>query len=778
MATSAMSHQAPSGGNGSAPKTDQHQPPNGVAPPAPKPLPPLSKEAELKEQIWIKIGAIAESMDQFDRAIKAYDAALNHNPYSIPALTQIAALYRSQDEFSKASDYFQRVLSVDPNNGEIWGAIGHCFLMMDSLTRAYSAYQQALYHLPNAKEPKLWYGIGILYDRFGSYDHAEEAFSAVMKIDPSFEKANEIYFRLGIIYKSQGKYDKSLSCYQYVLNNPPKPLTEADVYFQIGHVHELSKDYARARDAYERVLTESPGHAKVLQQLGWLYAQPNTGFTNPEHAISLMTKSIESDGTDAQSWYLLGRCYMNEKKHNPAYEAYQQAVYRDGNNAHFWCSIGVLYFQITQYRDALDAYSRALRFNPQLSEVWHNLGTLYETCNNQIEDAINAYSRALEIDPSDEVVKQRMQLLHHAQASGGNAHMTPVPNPQDPAVFHSQVPPPNCQEAQGNLQWAIHRRQSMGVVPCPVVCHPMVNQVVHRRLDLQVVLSPRITLQPRAVTTATMACRVITLLRRLVLDAMGAPTGHHRQCPPMGSTREPHWVLRRVRAKWPQCGTSQGILMSVLASLLPPIWGHQCTNRATVIPEPWVVAHTALLAPHLPRQGTVQRIPITRLCLLEALDHRRITTLFRNRHQVTCSHHPTEALVGVDHCVRQLLRAFHRICTIAEAIFHLHRVVTRLLLPRAVLLGWGLVWDHRIPRPLSHRRLEVIQPNSRPMAQGCLTLRPILIDAGLTTVGCANRKKAQCTLATLAARTIQVTLTGLSRTMAIRTRILKWSIAW
>lgn len=41
-------------------------------------------------------------------------------------------------------------------------------------------------------------------------DHAEEAFSQVMQMQPDFEKANEIYFRLGIIYKQQQKYNQSL----------------------------------------------------------------------------------------------------------------------------------------------------------------------------------------------------------------------------------------------------------------------------------------------------------------------------------------------------------------------------------------------------------------------------------------------------------------------------------------------------------------------------------------------------------------------------------------
>lgn len=63
------------------------------------------------------------------------------------------------------------------------------------------------------QEPKLWYGIGILYDRYGSLEHAEEAFSQVMRMDPRFEKANEIYFRLGIIYKQQQKFQQSLEVF-------------------------------------------------------------------------------------------------------------------------------------------------------------------------------------------------------------------------------------------------------------------------------------------------------------------------------------------------------------------------------------------------------------------------------------------------------------------------------------------------------------------------------------------------------------------------------------
>ncbi|KAJ7226106.1 TPR-like protein [Mycena pura] len=402
-------------------------------------------------------------MGDLDHALSAYESALRHNPMSMAGLTQVAGIARIKENYPKAIDFFQRVLGLQEDNGEVWSALGHCYLMQDDLQKAYSAYQQALYLLPNPKEdPKLWYGIGILYDRYGSLDHAEEAFSSVLRMDKGwspalfqartavwthlqdldFDKANEILFRLGIIYKQQAKYADSLNCFDRILRNPPSPLAHADIWFQIGHVYEQQKDYVNAKDAYERVVADNPGHAKVLQQLGWLYHQDGSSFQNQDLAIQYLTKSLEADPSDAQSWYLLGRAYMAGQKYNKAYEAYQQAVYRDGRNPTFWCSIGVLYFQINQYRDALDAYSRAIRINPYISEVWFDLGSLYESCNNQISDAIDAYARASELDPNNPAITQRLALLKQAQQTGGALPAAPGPQDVHPTAYASAVVPP------------------------------------------------------------------------------------------------------------------------------------------------------------------------------------------------------------------------------------------------------------------------------------------------------------------------------------------------
>jgi glucose repression mediator protein len=76
----------------------------------------------------------------------------------------------------------------------------------DDVENGDTAYQHALYHLPNPKASQVWYGIGMLYERCGSLEHAEEAFTGVLKMDPNSDKKTDILFRLGTIYKQTQKY--------------------------------------------------------------------------------------------------------------------------------------------------------------------------------------------------------------------------------------------------------------------------------------------------------------------------------------------------------------------------------------------------------------------------------------------------------------------------------------------------------------------------------------------------------------------------------------------
>lgn len=384
--------------------------------------------ASIKESIWLRIGTMQSSMNDRERALEAFERVLTVNPSNVRAMTQAGAVLAKKECYPQAVAYLQKAISADSSCGEAWAVLAHCYVMTDDLQKAYQAYQSALCHLPNPRDPNLWYGIGLLYDRYGSLDNALEAFLAVLSISPNFERADEVCFCIGIIFKEQQNFDEALKYFNKVVvaANPPPPLTRADGWYQIGHVNELKRDIPAALQMYKHALAENPKHPKTLQNFGWLEHQHNN---NSPEAIRLLKMSTELDASDGQTWYLLGRVYMALREFRQAYDAYQQAVYRDGRNATFWCSIGVLYYQMNQYRDAMDAYSRAIRLNPYVSEVWYDLGTLYESCA-QNSDAIDAYRRAAELAPDNTQITQRLQVL---ETSVNTAH------PQQSAQ-HSSVP--------------------------------------------------------------------------------------------------------------------------------------------------------------------------------------------------------------------------------------------------------------------------------------------------------------------------------------------------
>jgi len=59
-----------------------------------------------------------------------------------------------------------------------------------------------------------------------------------MRMQPDFEKANEIYFRLGIIYKQQQKYQQSLEVIKRYITWYSK-LTNRSVSATLFKCHQL-----------------------------------------------------------------------------------------------------------------------------------------------------------------------------------------------------------------------------------------------------------------------------------------------------------------------------------------------------------------------------------------------------------------------------------------------------------------------------------------------------------------------------------------------------------
>jgi len=109
-----------------------------------------------------KKGAVAEQVQDQDKALRAFETALKHNPNSVLALNAVASIARSRDDFDKAIEYFQRILNIKQDNGEVWGSMGELSALSMSLVvltklRTLSVDEgrsaQSIYRLPASALP-------------------------------------------------------------------------------------------------------------------------------------------------------------------------------------------------------------------------------------------------------------------------------------------------------------------------------------------------------------------------------------------------------------------------------------------------------------------------------------------------------------------------------------------------------------------------------------------------------------------------------------------------
>jgi tetratricopeptide (TPR) repeat protein len=106
----------------------------------------------------------ANSQDS-NQVIEEFKQNDKESALSFDELKRKAEDLAKANDFCEALKYYEQLARMDPKNGHIWNSLGHCYLLVEKLPEAFNAYQEALYNLPDVKDPQLWYGIGLLYEK-------------------------------------------------------------------------------------------------------------------------------------------------------------------------------------------------------------------------------------------------------------------------------------------------------------------------------------------------------------------------------------------------------------------------------------------------------------------------------------------------------------------------------------------------------------------------------------------------------------------------------------
>jgi tetratricopeptide (TPR) repeat protein len=254
-------------------------------------------------------------------------------------------------------------------------------------------------------------------------ERAVAALAAAYKLD---RDNYELAYFLGETHFNEGETEQALSYFSHVLEVKPDHY-EGLVYS--GVIHYERGDAVRAEEHLKRAVALYPDSFLPHFSLGAVYA----GQGNLVLAVLFLERAVALEPVP-QALYLLGNCFYEMGKLQPALRHLQEAVRHDPAFEEAYHLLGMVYLDRHWNRKALDAFRQAQRLNPkklQYQDLVHYLsghagmplpkvdgeaakwfGKAEEWISrDNLKQALVCYRRALALEPENPTLLMSYAML-------------------------------------------------------------------------------------------------------------------------------------------------------------------------------------------------------------------------------------------------------------------------------------------------------------------------------------------------------------------------------
>jgi len=173
-------------------------------------------------------------------------------------LSSKATPLEKQQELDKARRSYQEALRIDPKYTPAYCALAHLYIELGDYERAMATFQKGLQK--NAKEPSLWFDLGMFHGRKKEWDAAITCLGKAVELDPE----NRHYSNtLGFCLARAGRIQESLSLFG-------KSSGQAVAYYNVGRVLRDNNQQELSRRYVQQAVALNPNYPEAQQLLASL----------------------------------------------------------------------------------------------------------------------------------------------------------------------------------------------------------------------------------------------------------------------------------------------------------------------------------------------------------------------------------------------------------------------------------------------------------------------------------------------------------------------------
>ncbi len=142
-------------------------------------------------------------LDDTENAIKAYQSALQIDPYRDDIRVKLGNLYFSQEKYDDARGQYAEAVRLNPSTVNRY-SLGQAFIELGRYTDAETQYDEIQRLAP--QEAGGYLGMGQVYGRQGKYEDAIRQFQQAINLDPDLYDA---YSEIGYSYAEMGDMENA-----------------------------------------------------------------------------------------------------------------------------------------------------------------------------------------------------------------------------------------------------------------------------------------------------------------------------------------------------------------------------------------------------------------------------------------------------------------------------------------------------------------------------------------------------------------------------------------
>jgi tetratricopeptide (TPR) repeat protein len=375
-------------------------------------LEPLLSFAPKSFEIHELLGMIYASVPDGEKAIEHLKSAVQIQPDSGEARTNLAATLLRFGKLELAGEQFKRALALEPKSYDANHNLGEFYIRTGKMTEALPLLEQAYKINPGAYDNG--YDLAMADFIVGKLEDARTVLQALLKQ----KNTGELHNLLGQINEKDGKFVAAANEYEAAAHLEPSE----ENLFAWGSEMLLHRTYEPAIAIFQKASEMYPRSPRILIGLGLaLYSR---GIY--DKAVQALIAAADLSPRDARCYLFLSKAYNSSPlQADEVVERFRRYAELEPNNA-----LAQYYYAVSLWKGKrvgssnLDLSSveallkKTIALDDSLADAHMQLGSLYAD-QHEYAKSIPEYQRALELDPNlpDAHYRLGTDLVHVGQKS-------------------------------------------------------------------------------------------------------------------------------------------------------------------------------------------------------------------------------------------------------------------------------------------------------------------------------------------------------------------------